>query len=463
MKPWLLLVVLASCATTSPSSEVAFAQSALERTAAWRLTLPQPDAPDEVPPEVDELLSAPLTQTSAVRIALLANREARAVLADVGITRGAFVQAGLLPNPEVDFEVRAPGGPQPAQVDVGLEYDVTAAVLTPLRAAVADASLEAARFEAVGRLLELGWQARLAWLDAMAASQRLDLRRRFFESQQASYATAVELSSAGNLPAFSLATERAAVELARLQVAEAENAQLDAREALNRALGLSGARTRYALGPPPPLPADDETLDAETKAIAASLELRAFTHHAESASRKVRLASLQGWVPHVSGGVHGERDGELWEVGAHVAIGLPVFERAQGHLLSARSEYDGLRQRGEAFAVALRSAVRTVQNRLDSARARARHTSERLLPARQRQLELTVLQYNAMQVGVFEVLQAQRAVTDTATTQVDATLEYWKARASLELLLAGRGTPLLGGLGAPATSRSTVGASAAAH
>jgi cobalt-zinc-cadmium efflux system outer membrane protein len=47
-----------------------------------------------------------------------------------------------------------------------------------------------------------------------------------------------------------------------------------------------------------------------------------------------------------------------------------------------------------------------------------------------------------MTVGVFQLLQVQRGVTEAAIAQVDATLDYWKARAAYELLLAGRSTPL---------------------
>jgi hypothetical protein len=79
------------------------------------LTLPRFDAPDEVPAEVEQLLSRPLTADDAVRVAMLANREGRAALAEIGIAKGAWVQAGLIPNPEAELSVRAPGGAQPSR------------------------------------------------------------------------------------------------------------------------------------------------------------------------------------------------------------------------------------------------------------------------------------------------------------------------------------------------------------
>ncbi|MCA3011061.1 MAG: TolC family protein [Myxococcaceae bacterium] len=450
----LLPLVVVGCATPGPAPEVRRVELSLEERARLdALRLPRLEAPEAIPPEVDELLARPLSAEAAVRVALLANPDTRAALAEVGVARGQLVQAGLLPNPELDLELRGPGGPQPAQLDIGLELSVSQTLLAPLRASVAEANLDAERLRATGLLLDLAWQTRVAFFELQALQQKLELRLGVLKSQQASYATAVELAKAGNLPAVELASELAAVELARVQVAEAENAMLDAREALTRRLGLSGARAGFTLAGPLPLPAEDQDLaDAEVRAVTASLELLEFQRRAEGASRKLRLAQTEGALPHLTAGFHGERDGDLWELGAHVGVGLPVFDRQQGRQLSAQSEYEALRARAEAAAVNLRSTVRQTSNRVESAGRRARHYAQRLVPARKRQLDETLLQYNAMTVGVFQLLQVQRGVTEALVAQVDATLDYWRARASFDLLMAGRSTPLRALAALPASS-----------
>lgn len=456
MKRLVAIALLASgCATTSLSGDVRTIETTVSsRTALENFSLPRFDVPEATPDEVDQLLKQPLTADDAVRVALLNNREARAALAEVGIARGEYVQAGLIPNPEAEFEIREPGGEQPPQIDIGLELDLRATFLAPQRAGVAEARLDAERLKAAGALLDLTWSTRVAFYEAQALEQKLDLRLRALASQQASYETAAELAKVGNLNALDLANELAAVEQSRVQVAEAENALLDAREALNRKLGLSGARTQWKLAGPLPPPTELKPGEVtESKALNSSLEIAELLSRAEAASRKVGLSRTESWLPHLVAGFHGERDSNLWEMGAHVSVGLPFFDRAQGKQLSARSEYDALRARAEAQALQVRSAVRTALNRAESAGRRAKHYAERLVPARQQALQQTLLQYNAMQLSVFQLLVAQRAVTETAIAQVDATLEAWKARASLELLLSGRSTPLA--LGPVSTSTST--------
>lgn len=454
---WLIsLVLISGCATSMSSEREALQNIVLPRSQALDgLTLPRFDAPDEVPAEVEQLLSRPLTADDAVRVAMLANREGRAALAEIGIAKGAWVQAGLIPNPEAELSVRAPGGAQPVQLDLGLELNLTGTLLAPMRAGVAESTLSAERLRAAGVLLDLGYRTRLAFLNVQATSARLELRLQALEAQQASWESMAELDRVGNVTGLQVASELAAVELARVQVAEAENALLDAREALHRRLGLNGQQLTWRVEGRLDLPKSLST-DAlnEAKAVSASLELAELLARVEAASRKVGLAKTEGWLPHLTAGFHGEQDANLWELGAHLTLSLPVFDQAQGRQLSARSEYDLLRARAENQALVVRSAARSTLNRVESAAKRARHYAERLLPARKRALQETVLQYNAMQLGVFQVIAAQRAVTETALMQVDATLDARRAQAAMELLLAGRSTPLeLGAM--PSSSMST--------
>ena len=61
-----------------------------------------------------------------------------------------------------------------------------------------------------------------------------------------------------------------------------------------------------------------------------------------------------------------------------------------------------------------------------------------MLPLRERIVRETQLHYNAMQVGVFELLRAREQQIQAAIAYVDALLDYWLARTDLEQLMSGR-------------------------
>ena len=60
------------------------------------------------------------------------------------------------------------------------------------------------------------------------------------------------------------------------------------------------------------------------------------------------------------------------------------------------------------------------------------------MPAQQTVMEQTVLQYNAMQLGVFQLLDARRELLDVQLAYADTIREYWSAHAEYEALLSGR-------------------------
>jgi len=464
----LLFGLTAGCASSTLSADVREVDDIFAARNRRDLAVAVPDEDDweKTADEVPKLLSKPLDADAAVRIALVHNRDLRAAFYEIGIARGQFVQAGLLPNPEIELDLRRSTDPaQPLQADIGLEYNVSALLLLPLRKGVAEAELSAERLRVAGEVLDTAYRARTAFYTVQARRQELDLRARALTAFQAGYAAAEELHRVGNIPDVDLATQRAAVESARIDVAEAENLLLDARENLNATLGLSGAQTRWTVEAPLLDPPADAlpTEQLEKRAVEASFELAELEARMQVASRRAGLARTEGNLPHLSGGFHGEHDGFSWEIGGHVTVGLPVFDRNQGRVMSARSEFGAQRERYAATATALRATVRSALNRVESTGRRARHYRQVVLPAREKALAETLLQYNAMQVSVFQVLESQRQVTQTGMAYVETLLAYWNARAALDQIIAGRHRGLaLGPSGAASTSMPSGGGSAEA-
>ena len=63
------------------------------------------------------------------------------------------------------------------------------------------------------------------------------------------------------------------------------------------------------------------------------------------------------------------------------------------------------------------------------------------MPRRERIVNEAQLAYNAMAIGVFQLLQAKRDQIETGRVYVETLRDYWLARAEIEQLLAGRLSP----------------------
>ncbi|MEJ7727752.1 MAG: TolC family protein [Polyangiaceae bacterium] len=119
------------------------------------------------------------------------------------------------------------------------------------------------------------------------------------------------------------------------------------------------------------------------------------------------------------------------------------------------------RARTRAAAAMLRSAARNAAVRVQAAREQALFHRDTLLPLRERVVDETLRQYNAMNATVFALLSAKRDHIDGGRAYVEALRDYWMARAELDQLLAGRlprGAAALGPNDGPAMGSTSAGA-----
>ena len=125
---------------------------------------------------------------------------------------------------------------------------------------------------------------------------------------------------------------------------------------------------------------------------------------------------------------------------AAVALPLPLFDQGQARVATAAARLRYLQQTYHAQAVDLRAATRSARRNLLDARRRAVHYRDVVMPLHDRIVLRTLLQYNAMQKGVFAVLLAKRQAIAAGQAYVESQHDYWVARSEMELLLQG-GSP----------------------
>jgi hypothetical protein len=107
-------------------------------------------------------------------------------------------------------------------VDIDALIDSSDLFLLPLSGSAATAALDAAQLSVTGRVLDLAFEARVAFYAYQAWEQILELRRSIADALRASFEVARKLHEAGNVTDSSFANERALYEEARVACADAE-------------------------------------------------------------------------------------------------------------------------------------------------------------------------------------------------------------------------------------------------
>jgi cobalt-zinc-cadmium efflux system outer membrane protein len=388
---------------------------------------------------VQSLLAKPLSAESAASIAILNNRGVRAEAEKLGIAESLATHARRLPNPTLEGAVKFRGGEDP-ELELGAMIDLTDLLLLPSRSGAAGAEVEAAKLEAVGAIVDLSFEARRAFYGFQAAAELLELRRTVLAAFEASADLARRLREAGNVTELDFANQQALFEEARLDVRNAELELAKEREALRALLGLWGRaewKPPSRLAPPPERELDVKQL--ENAAVRGSLDLAIARQRFGAAARRADSARLEGFLPELKAGVAAERD-EEWAVGPAVELEVPLFYQGQGEVGAAKA---AMRREQELYAdaaVGVRAAARGTAFELTERRESALYYRRVLLPLKQKVVEQSQLEYNAMLIGLFQLLEAKRDQVRTAANYVQALRDYWISRADAEQLLAGRRT-----------------------
>jgi cobalt-zinc-cadmium efflux system outer membrane protein len=437
----LALQVLACCATLS--SEESFNQVAdtarvrLGKHISW-------DAGQYEDPlvhsAIEKLLSRPLTPETAVQVALLNNRDLQSIYADLGIAQANVVQATLWKNPIVTGVVFFPitGGGIDYTFDFALR--VIDIVYVPLRKRVAESEIEEAKFQVMARVMSVAGQTYLAFIDYVGERERVSILRRAVESASAIVESGKALRKAGNVTDYEFESQVAlqvqvAAELARAQISAAE-----ARERVNRLLGLTGLQTQWRAANRLPRVPSREPLaaDAERKTIEASVDLGAVRQRLITMWRKYRVVDITSLLPRFDAGGREQRDVGEDEAGPTFAMEVPLFDWGQARREAARMEILKARDEFTALAVRIRSLARLQQAKLLSARQIATFYADTIVPQAQRLLEAAERQYDVMQIGVFDLLQAKEKQIRVSVDYVAALKTYWRERVRLAQILKGK-------------------------
>ena len=389
---------------------------------------------------IEEVLDGELTADLAVYVALLNNRQLQATYENLGIAKAQLVQAGLLKNPIFTLSYRfSTKSTITDLIDIGLFQNFLEALMIPLKKRMATSELEATKALVTTQILDVIAQTKIAFFAFQALEQVWSLKKQVLLGADSSYDAARRLFKAGNIKDLELTAKRAYYEQTKVELASLEVAVLEARERLNVLMGLWGSQINWKASVCLPVTLENESDwgDVESCAIANSFDL--------AIVRRQIYATAAGWgidttrivFPQMGIGPSSERDDGVWFVGPVIALGIPLFDFGQAASAAAQAEI--LLQWNEytALAIEIRSAARVARVRMLNAHRQSQYYQKILVPLAEQQTSLTLLQHNAMQLGVFQLLATKLQELERKIQAVENLRDYWVARTELELLLKG--------------------------
>jgi cobalt-zinc-cadmium efflux system outer membrane protein len=449
--------LLMGCASVAPERGHDRVASLVEQRTG-RKTRWEKGPPDDaaVADWVRSTTAAGLTRARAVEIALVNSPELAVLYEELGISQADMVQAGLLKNPSVGAEIGLPITDKGfSELRFSLVQDFLDLFVLPLRKEIARQQFEADTLRVAHRALEVAAEAEKGFVTVQASSELLAYRRTVLAAAQ----NAAELSDkqfeAGNISPLDHATELASYEQAKLDHAREQMELLEARERLNRLLGLWGASTTWQLAETlPPLPAAEPTVEhLEAVAIRRRLDVASARTEVALLAKAVGLARSTRLIGRLEVGVDAHRDPDGPRViGPNLVIELPIFDQRQATIARLEAQRRQQERRLAGLAIEARSEVRLADARLRAAWQMAVHYRDHLVPLRKEVLDQSLLHYNGMFISLYQLLAAKQAEVDARRGYIEAARDYWMARAELARALGGA-------IPAAAPSPGTAGAS----
>lgn len=430
----ILLGLLAGCAMPQDQGFTPVARDVKARSGHDVAWLRDGEARQMADDLTGSLLAEVLTADSATRIALVRNRDLQATFAQVGIATADAVKAATPRNPVLDAAMKLPTEGGGVNLDFGVAFEFIDLLFLPARSRAATAEAEATRLRVTGDVLALAAQARIAFVSVQAATRGAALARDALTVAQAEADAAKILREAGNITAGRLAMADERLARARLAAAAAEGDRIAARERLNVVMGVREDGWRASDLIPDP-PAGDGLGGLERRALEASLDVAAARQDLIALGERNGLARRT--ITETELGAVAERSEGSWEVGPSIAVPLPLFDLGGARSARARAQVLQAEDRHAAAQVRVLSAARAAQAGLDRARADVAASRDQALPAGREALRQAALDYNAMQIGVFDLLDARMAAIETERRHVAALAAYWSAHARAELLAQG--------------------------
>ena len=351
--------------------------------------------------------------------------------------QGQYLQAGIPFNPVVQYQSEEIGNANTSGLhSVRISQQFVTADKLGLAQNVRAQEFETRQAEVRLAKLQVLTRVRTAFNRALIAQRRVELTEQIVRVAEKSVASVETLLEAKETSRIALLQARVEAQQARISDENAKT-QLEAnRRALAAAIGISALPPEPLIGEVSmqlaPTPWEDVLSEIEV----SSPELAAAGSELERAKWALQLACARR-TPNVTGtlgvGVDTETDDTYAVVG--VSVPLPVFNRNQGNIQSARAEVAAASAAIERTRLNLESRLAAAVGRYQTAKRRYEQLQAQVVPSAEETYELSQAAFDVGEASFLELLTTQRTLFATRLTVLDALEQAGEANAQIEGLL----------------------------
>jgi len=414
-------------------------------------SLPATRKADAAPqPEGPFTEQATITLRDAIAQALVNSPGLRAYSLEVRAAEARKVQAGLLPNPEIEVETEEFGGTgerrrfDSSQTTIQLGQLIELADKRAKRTDLATVERDLAEWDYRSKRLDVMNQVAQAFIEVMAAQEQLALSKDSAELAKQAHLAVVQRVKAGKVSPVDEAKANIALSTSRIELQKAEQALVSARYNLAAACGAQSPVFERVTGPYYEiLPAP--SLEELSRQVSRNPDVARWV-----TERYRRLAALDlekaKATPDIGirGGIQRFDQGDDTAFILGLSIPIPLFNRNQGNIREAIYRLAKTQQEHKAAEIQVRAAVADAVPRLSSSSSEITALREEVLPAAQSTFDAARKGYEQGKFGYLDVLDAQRTLFEVREKYIEALATHHKARADVERLI-GRSLESLNG------------------
>lgn len=383
-----------------------------------------------------------ITLRDALSQALIKNPELAASSWEVRAAEARILQAGAIPNPELEVEVENFGGTGENEGYSSSETTLSIGQLIELggkrndRKTVATLERNIAGWDFESKRLDVFSETAEAFVDVLAAQRRVRLADRSLDLAQQVLRAASERVRAGLVSPLEETRSRVRVSTSRIDQEREIRMLAEARQRLAAMWGSTVPDFAEARGDFEDVAAIPPLMELSPQ-ISQNPDVARWS--AESDLRQAELALEESQtIPDVTvrGGIRRLEDGEDEAFVASISIPLPVFGLNPGGPIEARRRISQTAEDSRAATTQTRSALNQTYQGLLAAYEEVVGLSNQVLPGATAAFEAARKGYQEGKFDFLEVLDTQRTLLEFEAAYIDALANYHTRKIAAERLIA---------------------------